>query len=126
MEMEPDTESPLFILASCPVNLPDSTPRLSGEMEINVIRDSLAYKIYGKTQVNEPFHCNYELNPDYRQQMESSGIKVSGVTPDGGTRIIEIPDHRFFIGTGFVPQMISTEDKPHLLVTAFLQATIDQ
>ena len=125
-EMEPDTESPLFILASCPVNLPDSTPRLSGEMEINVLRDSLAYEIYGKTRINEPFHCNYELNPDYRQQMESSGIKVSGVTTDGGTRIVEIINHPFFIGTGFVPQMISTPDIPHPLITAFLRASIDR
>jgi CTP synthase (UTP-ammonia lyase) len=127
MEMEPDTESPLFILASCPVdNRTDGTPRLWGELEINLTWDSLAYEIYGKTKVYEPFQCNYELNPDYRQQLESSGIKVSGVTSDGGTRIVEITGHPFFIGTGFVPQMISTEDNPHPLITAFLRAVIDQ
>ena len=126
-EMEPDTESPLFILASYPVdNRPDGTPRLWGELEINISRDSLAHEIYGKTQVYEPFHCNYELNPDYRERLESSGIKVSGITVDGGTRIVEIPGHRFFIGTGFVPQMISTEDNPHPLITAFLRAAIDR
>jgi CTP synthase len=126
-EVEPGTHSPLFILVSClAANRPDSIPRLWGELEINISRDSLSYEIYGKTQVYEPFQCNYELNPDYRDCLESSGIKVSGVTADGGTRIVEIPAHRFYIGTGFVPQMISTKGNPHLLVTAFLQAVIDQ
>ena len=126
-EMEPDTESPLFILASCPVdNRSDGMPRLWGELEININQDSLVYRIYRKTKVYEPFQCNYELNPDYRQQLETSGIKVSGVTVDGGTRIVEIPGHPFYIGTGFVPQMISTEDNPHPLITAFLRAVINQ
>jgi CTP synthase (UTP-ammonia lyase) len=126
-ETEPDTENPLFILASCTVdNRPDGKPLLWGELEINITRDSLAYEIYDKTQVYEPFRCNYELNPDYRQQLESSGIKVSGVSVDGGTRIVEIVGHPFFIGTGFVPQLISAPDNPHPLVTAFLRAAIDQ
>jgi CTP synthase (UTP-ammonia lyase) len=64
------------------------------------------------------------LNPDYRGKLEAAGMKVSGVSADGGARIIELPDHHFFIGTGFVPQLSSEENKPHPLVVAYLKAAL--
>jgi CTP synthase (UTP-ammonia lyase) len=45
---------------------------------------------------------------------------VSGISDDGGARIVELPDHRFFIGTGFVPQLSSSPNNPHPLIAAFL------
>jgi CTP synthase len=113
------------VLAACPVdNRPAGAPRLSGQLKIKVNRDSLAFLIYRKTEVAEPFTCNYELNPDYRGQLEAAGMKVSGTSADGGARIIELPDHHFFIGTGFVPQLASEPGHPHPLITAFLEAAV--
>jgi len=113
------------VLAACPVdNRAAGAPRLSGQLKIKVRKDSLAYRIYHKTDVVEPFTCNYELNPEYRGNLEAAGLKVSGVSADGGARIIELPDHAFFIGTGFVPQLTSEQGHPHPLIAAFLEAAV--
>jgi CTP synthase len=115
----------LLVLVSCPVNnRPDGAPRLSGKLKIKVRQDSLAYRIYQKEEIAEPFNCNYELNPVFRDKLEKAGLKVSGETGDGGTRIIELPGHPFFIATGFVPQLSSEVNKPHPLIVAFLQAAV--
>jgi CTP synthase (UTP-ammonia lyase) len=113
------------VLAACPVdNRPAGAPRLWGQLKIKVNRGSLAFRIYHKTEVSELFTCNYELNPDYRGKLEATGMKVSGTSADGGARIIELPDHPFFIGTGFVPQLASEPGHPHPLIAALLEAAV--
>jgi CTP synthase (UTP-ammonia lyase) len=54
--------------------------------------------------------------------LEETGLKVSGISEDGGARIVELPGLRFFLATGFVPQLVSEERKPHPLVVAYLKA----
>jgi CTP synthase (UTP-ammonia lyase) len=113
------------VLAACPVdNRPAGAPRLTGKLNIRVTQDSLAYCIYQKSEVDEPFTCNYELNPTYRGKLEAAGLKVSGVSADGGARIIELPDRPFYIGTGFVPQLASEPGLPHPVIAAFLKAAL--
>ena len=122
-EIDPNTTTPLLALASCPVDgRPGGSPRLTGKMKIRVSRGSLAFDAYKKTSVEEAFACNYELNPAYRKPLEKAGIEVSGVSEDGGARIIELSDHRFFLGTGFLPQLASEAGNPHPLFVAFLEA----
>jgi CTP synthase len=91
-------------------------------LKIDVTPGSLAYRIYRSPRIDEAFLCNYELNPKYRERMENTGLKVSGVSEDGGARIVELPDHRFFIATGFLPQLSSEENRPNPLILAFLKA----
>ncbi len=123
MEEDPDTATPLLILAACPVDSrSQGTPRLWGELKINISPDSLAFRIYRSSKIEETFTCNYELNPVYRGALEINGLKVSGVSDDGGVRIIELPNHRFFLATGFVPQLSSEENRPHPLIVAYLEA----
>jgi CTP synthase len=115
----------LLVLASCPVdNRPEGATRLWGKLKIKVSPGSLAYRIYRKREVNEAFNCNYELNPDFRGKLEATGLKVSGVSEDGGARIIELPDHHFFMATGFVPQFTSEAARPHPLIVAYLEAAL--
>jgi CTP synthase (UTP-ammonia lyase) len=124
-EMDPDAALPLLIQASCPVdNRPDGAPRLWGKLKIRLKPGSLAHSIYQKIETEEPFNCNYELNPVYREKLEASGLKVAGETPEGGTRIIELPGRPFFMGTGFLPQLSSEPDKPHPLIVAWLEAAV--
>lgn len=124
-EIDPDAKTPLLVLASCPVDSrPDGAPRLSGRLKIKILSGSSAARIYQKEEIEEPFTCNYELNPVYRKKLESTGLKVSGETTDGGTRIIELQDRPFFIGTGFVPQLNSAPGRPHPLIVALLQSAL--
>jgi CTP synthase (UTP-ammonia lyase) len=111
-------------------------------LHVDLAPGSLARKIYGRDQIEETYHCNYGLDPAYRQQLEAAGLRVTGVEAanseansesgsNSGTesvgepRILELPTHPFFIGTLFVPQMRSTPQQPHPLFEAFLRATIE-
>jgi CTP synthase len=123
MEEDPDTSVPLLILASCPVDSrPRGAPRLWGGLKIRISPKTLAFRIYRSHKIEETFTCNYELNPVYRGALEANGLRVSGVSQDGGARIVELPDHRFFVATGFVPQLSSEENRPHPLILAYLEA----
>ena len=125
-EYNPNASTPLLVLVSCAVdNRPDGAPRLYGKLKITVNPDSLAYKIYQNTEIQEPFNCHYELNPSCREQLESHGLKIGGVSANGGTRIIELTNHHFFMGTGFVPQLSSEVNKPHPLIVAYLKAALE-
>ena len=83
---------------------------------------TLAHRAYGKEEVVEQFHCNYGLNPIYREQIGKRELKITGVDADGEVRIVELSHHRFFLATLFVPQLSSTRDMPHPLIGAFLKA----
>jgi CTP synthase len=122
-ETDLDAEVPLLVIASCPIENPATEgPRLQGKLKISLIPNTIAYKIYGKQNITESFNCNYELNPEYREKLESHGLVVSGLSDNGRARIIEIPDKRFFMATGFLPQLNSTPAKPHPLFIAYLRA----
>jgi CTP synthase (UTP-ammonia lyase) len=126
MEENPNTPTPLLILSACPVdNRPQGAPRLWGGLKINIYPGTLAFSIYHISKIEETFTCNYELNSNYRKQLEAAGLRVSGVSQDGGARIIELPDHRFFLATGFVPQLSSKETNPHPLIVAYLKAVAE-
>jgi hypothetical protein len=73
-------------------------------------------------ELTEQFHCNYGLNPVYRDHLSKGALRVAGVGPYGEVRIVELSDHRFFLATLFVPQLSSSADTPHPLVVAYLNA----
>jgi CTP synthase (UTP-ammonia lyase) len=123
MENDPNPDIPLLILATCPVESgPENAPRLWGKLRLQIESDTLASRIYQSSTAEEAFTCNYELNPAYQGILEETGMRVSGISEDGAVRIIELPGHKFFLATGFVPQLISEEKKPHPLVVAYLGA----
>jgi CTP synthase (UTP-ammonia lyase) len=127
LEEDPDTALPLLVLASCPVDSrPAGTPRLWGKLKIKVLPGSLAFRILQISEVEEAFNCNYELNPEYRDTLEKTGLRVSGLSETGGARIIELPEKRFYLATGFLPQVSSEKNKPHPLIVAYLEAASKQ
>jgi ubiquinone/menaquinone biosynthesis C-methylase UbiE len=123
-EIDPETKTPLLVLASCPVdNRPNGDPRLSGKLWIRIKPGTQAFEAYGRRKTEENFSCNYELNPEYRPILERSGLIVSGTSYDGGARIVELPPH-WFVGTGFLPQLSSEPGKPHPLIVTYLKAAL--
>ena len=122
-EYDPDISSPLFVLATCPVETrPEGAPRLWGNLKIKVLPESLAHKVYRQFEIEQPYSCNFELNPDYTEILEKSGARICGVNENGTASIVEFPDRAFYITTGFVPQLSSEENNPHPLIMAYLEA----
>jgi CTP synthase (UTP-ammonia lyase) len=90
------------------------------EMKLQFSEGSKVAEIYGATVATERYYCNFGMNPDYLEQIKSGPLQIVGSDCEGEVRVIEHPDHPFFIGTLFVPQMLSMPDHPHPLVSAFV------
>lgn len=94
------------------------------EMQLNFAPGSQVAAIYGSLSAKEHYYCNFGVNPDCIDELKQGPLNVSGADAEGEIRVIEHPDHPFFIGTLFVPQARSTPERPHPLVTAFLEAVV--
>jgi CTP synthase (UTP-ammonia lyase) len=92
---------------------------------VQIMPGTLVHRAYGSIEVVEPFRCSYGLNPVYRDRIERGGIVVSGVGPDGEARTVELPRHRFFVGTLYLPQLVSRAGEAHPLIVAYLRAALD-
>lgn len=90
-------------------------------MDLTFKSGSRVAEIYGSTSAREEYYCNFGVDPDKVGLFTSSGLSISGSDSEGEVRVIELPDHAFYLGTLFVPQTKSTEQQPHPLVTAFLE-----
>jgi CTP synthase (UTP-ammonia lyase) len=88
------------------------------------VPSTIAYRAYGKDQTSEEFRCNYGLNPAYHKDFAASALVVAGIDLDGEYRIVELPDHRFFMATLFLPQLSSTLAVPHPLIVAYVKAAL--
>jgi CTP synthase (UTP-ammonia lyase) len=62
------------------------------------------------------------LNPEYEGRLVEAGLIISGRDDDGKARIFEVHNKRFFIATGFLPQLKSSPQNPHPLILAFLES----
>jgi len=92
------------------------------EMQLNFKPGSRIADIYGELTATEYYYCNFGINPDYIDILKLGRLLITGSDAEGDIRVIEWPDHPFFIGTLFVPQTRSTLGQPHPLISAFLTA----
>jgi CTP synthase len=90
--------------------------------------DSLASAIYdGATRVSERHRHRYEVNVYYRDVLESAGLRFSGLSPDGILpEVVEYPDHPWFIGVQYHPELKSKPFAPHPLFAGFIAASVRQ
>jgi len=109
------------VSCEAPNRLPGG-PKLSNCDRILLAPDSQLGRIYGRAEIWEEYHCNYELNSAYRERFEAAGLRISGVAEGGQARAIELPGNAFFIGTLFQPQLAPLGEQPHPLITAFVRA----
>jgi CTP synthase len=101
------------------------TMRLGG-YKCTIAKDSLAYKIYGKTDIIERHRHRYEFNDRFYDDFKNNGMVPSGANPESNlVEIIEIPDHKWFIGVQFHPEYSSTVVNPHPLFVNFIKACIE-
>ena len=83
--------------------------------------------IYGTTAISERHRHRYEVNIKYKNQLAQGGMLITGTSPDGKLpEIVERPDHPWFIGVQFHPELKSKPFAPHPLFVAFVEAAIKQ
>lgn len=83
--------------------------------------------IYGKPLISERHRHRYEVNADYKEQLEQHGLVFSGMSPDGLLpETVEYADHPWFIGVQYHPELKSRPFEPHPLFASFIAAAIDQ
>ncbi|UTW53410.1 CTP synthase [bacterium SCSIO 12827] len=84
-------------------------------------------EIYAEQDISERHRHRYEVNTEYRPRLEAAGLKFTGMSPDGLLpEIVEIPDHPWFIGVQFHPELKSKPFEPHPLFTSFIDAAVKQ
>jgi CTP synthase (UTP-ammonia lyase) len=113
-ETDPDASTLLIDALAC---------SLVGEvMDVTLTEGTAAHRAYGTTRATERYYCRFGLNPDFIPTLTRSGLAISGTDADGEPRVIELPDHRFFVGTLFVPQTSSSPEAPHPLLEGLVEA----
>ena len=98
-----------------------------GAYEAELGHNSRAATVYGATRISERHRHRYEVNTHYVPALEKSGLVISGMSPDGRLpEIIERPDHPWFIGVQFHPELKSRPFDPHPLFAGFVGAALEQ
>jgi CTP synthase len=83
--------------------------------------------IYGGTAISERHRHRYEVNVHYRERLEKGGLVFSGMSPDGELpEIVERPEHPWFVGVQFHPELKSRPFDPHPLFASFIEAALKQ
>ncbi len=124
LEMDSTTTNPVITMMEeqKKVTMKGGTMRL-GSYPCTITPHTLAHTIYGSTSITERHRHRYELNNDYLQQLTTSGMVASGINDATGlVEIIELPNHPYFIGVQYHPELKSTVEHPHPLFVHFIAA----
>jgi CTP synthase len=98
-----------------------------GAYEAKLTGNSHVAAIYGSNDISERHRHRYEVNVHYRSALETGGLVFSGMSPDGELpEIVERPDHPWFIGVQFHPELKSKPFDPHPLFASFIEAAVRQ
>ncbi len=97
-----------------------------GAYEARLSGNSHVAGIYGSSVINERHRHRYEVNGTYKEPLEQGGLLFSGMSPDGLLpEIVERPDHPWFIGVQFHPELKSRPFDPHPLFASFIAAAVE-
>jgi CTP synthase len=96
-----------------------------GTWPTQIVKGTLAEKLYGSGEVLERHRHRYEFNMKYRDRMAEKGFTISGTSPDGTlAELIELRDHPYFLACQYHPEFQSKPNKPHPLFKGFIQACL--
>nr|MBA2250595.1 CTP synthase [Chitinophagaceae bacterium] len=126
-EMAADTSNPVIDMMEeqKKITIKGGTMRL-GSYPCVIKPNTLAYKIYGTTEISERHRHRWEFNNAYLKDFENAGMIASGINPETGlVEIIELPSHPFFIGVQYHPELKSTVENPQPIFVNFIKAAKD-
>jgi len=96
-----------------------------GAYPCDIKAGTLAASVYGTQKISERHRHRYEFNNEYRDNLESKGLVLSGLSPDGRlVELVELPDHPYFVGCQFHPEFKSRPMTPHPLFSRFVSAAL--
>ena len=131
-EMDPETPDPVVHTMDSQVDIVEGDGDLGGTMRLGaypaVLQEgSIVGEAYGKTQVSERHRHRFEVNNDYRDQLESVGLHISGTSPDGNlVEFVELDRslHPYYVATQAHPEFKSRPTKAHPLFAGLVRAAL--
>jgi CTP synthase (UTP-ammonia lyase) len=124
-ENVPVGDNTVITLVSCPVPGP-CRPRLDGTDVALPVAGSLLEALCGSSDLRGEYFCSYETNPAFVPRWQAAGLRIAARGDDGEMRAFELPARRFFLATLFQPQLSSSHDRPHPIITGFLHAAMQR
>jgi CTP synthase len=124
LEFAADSPDPVICLMDSQREITDKggTMRL-GAYPAVLAPGSRVEEIYGSREISERHRHRYEVNNHYRAGLEAKGLRFSGLSPDGKlVELVELPEHPWFIGCQFHPELKSRPTRPHPLFASFIGA----
>ncbi|PTD93944.1 CTP synthetase [archaeon SCG-AAA382B04] len=123
-EIDEDIEHPVIDLLPEQKEIDElgGTMRLGNQIT-EIKKNTLAKDLYGKEEIIERHRHRYEVNPNYIQRLEENGLKFSGEDEEGKRmEILELPNHKYFLGTQFHPEFKSRLESPSPPFLGFIEA----
>ena len=133
-EMDPETPDPVVHTMDSQIDIVEGDGDLGGTMRLGaypaVLQEgSIVAEAYGKTQVSERHRHRFEVNNDYRDQLESVGLHISGTSPDGNlVEFVELDRsmHPYYVATQAHPEFKSRPTKAHPLFAGLVRAALER
>jgi len=125
-EFEPECENPVIHLMASQQGIQDmgGTMRL-GSYPCRLRPGSRVQQIYNAPEVSERHRHRYEVSNAYRDVLAEYGMRCAGLSPDGSlVEMIELPEHPWFVGCQFHPELKSRPVRPHPLFASFIGAAL--
>ena len=113
-EDSPDADDLLLVPLACAL--------LDAEDAVTIAPHTIAAAIMGAGRRTERFFCSYGMDLGYVPTLEDGGLRISGHDDTGMVRVAELPDHPFFFGTLFQPELASGDEWVHPVIHAFAAA----
>lgn len=131
-EFDPETKSPLIATIEEQKQFVEGAGDLGGTMRLGLYsakltEGSVIAETYGATEASERHRHRYEVNNEYREQLEKAGLRISGVSPDGNlVEYVELPAdvHPYYVATQAHPEYRSRPTRPHPLFAGLIKAAL--
>ncbi len=127
-EFAPDSAHPVIDLMESQqgISRKGGTMRL-GAYPCRIRKDSIMSRAYGKEEISERHRHRYEFNNRFRDELEQSGLRITGTSPSGElVETVELPDHPFYLGVQFHPEFKSRPNHAHPLFRVFVEAAVQR
>jgi CTP synthase len=125
-EVDPKTPHPVIDMMAeqKQISQKGGTMRL-GAYPCEIKKKSLAHEAYQSLQIQERHRHRWEFNNSYLEAFEKAGMMATGINPESKlVEIVELRNHKWFVGVQFHPELKSTVENPHPLFVAFVKASI--